>query len=278
MATRSKYETDIQDLQNKIAAAKGTRGGLINTKLNDLLDKERTYSLQSAQQKLDNVKAAHDWQATIHTLKNDDKRLALAGDQNLQNRAGITGKYKGKTTQAAKKQAADIKTKQAEITLAAKKLTADQKMAAAKLGMSNYQFAQTLALKKEQLGIQRERNRIQNQKNAMQIADAVTNPKSMKPITITTKHWAPIGSTEETLGMTKKGYFQGSGKMKGRWFTYVKVTMPSSQYAQQATGGIPLTEPVPLFRYLKNIGIDKDTARKIVIGKTGKDPVRKKKK
>jgi hypothetical protein len=66
--------------------------------------------------------------------------------------------------------------------------------------------------------------------------------------------------------------------MKGRWFTYVKVTMPSSQYAQQATGGIPLTEPVPLFRYLKNIGIDKDTARKIVIGKTGKDPVRKKKK
>jgi len=263
-STRANYEDQIKQIEDHIAQLKGTRSGSINSRLNDLQTSERTYALQKAQARLDQVKTERDWQATVHTLKNDDKRLALAGGQFGLQVAGVTGKYKGKPT------------------LEAVKLTAEQRIEAQKLGYSNAQFAAKLRQSEEGLNIQRARVRVQQQKNSMQMIDALLNPKSEKPITITRKHFIPKGSPEESsaqlgalTGKRKDVHWDSKRKV---WYYYNKETVSSSEWAQQNTGGTPITDARQIYSFLVNQGISPKLARALVKRRTGRDPVGKKKK
>jgi len=270
-ATRAGYEETIKGLEDHIAQLKGTRTGAINARLNDLQKSEREYQLQKAQQQLEKLKVHQDWQATIHTLKNDDKRLKLAGGQFGLQEAGVTGKYKGKPTLDAKTTAAKIK-----------QLTQSQRLDAQKLGLSKLEYVRKLNQTQEGLEIQRARVRVQQQKNSMQMIDALLNPGSNKPMTITRKHFIPKNSPEATAAQVgaitgKRKDLHWDAKRK-QWYYYNKETMSSAEWAQTNTGGTPIRDAKQIYNFLLNQGISPKLARVLVKRRTGRDPVPGKKK
>src|SRR5262252_4012723 len=146
LGVRQKYEEEISKIRDQITTLKGQRGGLVNARLNELLGKEREYQLALAQSKLEKTKAAHDWAATVHTLKNDDARLALAG-------------YQARTGVALKR---------GELAFKKMKLTADQKALARKLGISEATLKERIRHDTETEANARARVSVQREKNAMQ--------------------------------------------------------------------------------------------------------------
>jgi hypothetical protein len=253
MGTRAKYEADIKELEDKITALKGTRTGAVNARFNELLGKEREYALQKTQQQLDKVKANRDWQATVHTLKNDDARLSLAG-------------YQAKT---------GVQLKGRELALRAKKLTADQRIAAAKLNMSAQQFAAKLAQSEESLRIQRQKLGIQRQKNAIAMAKAMANPASIKPMTLTHKRYFQRSANRALYAQMVSGKrkdIQWDPK-KHQFYHYMKETITPAVWAQRQLGGIPIRDPKKMFQILrKQFAVPPAVARAAVIKETGKDP------
>src|SRR5215471_1460331 len=263
MGVRQGYEDQISKLQSDIATLKGTRTGKINDRLNTLLTQEREYQMNKVKQNLDAKQFNLQRQSTIHTLKNDDKRLAIA--------MGEAGLRKYSTL-------ASVRQRQQEINLRAKQLTYDQRLAAEKLGMSKYQFAQKLLIDQGKLADQQARTKVMQQKNAVQMAKALANPKSIKPITVTQKTWIP---KKETLAAA-------SGRIKGavydpkvkQYFYYVKHTMMpaawlAQRYGDKAYGGT--RDPQLMFKLLKAAGIPPITAAQAVKSELGVDPTKKRK-
>jgi len=258
-ASKAGYDSQIKEIEDHIAQLKGTRGGAVSSRFNELQTSERQYQLQQAQTQLEKLKANRDWQATIHTLKNDDKRLALASQQYGLDQAGVTGKYKGKPT------------------LEARKLTADQKIQAAQMGLSAAQFSAKLALSQESNDIARQRVNVQAQKNSMQMINALINPTGQKAITLTHKQYIPKNSPEATSASL--GAISGKRKdvhwdpKKKQWYYYQKESMTQQQWAEQKTGGTPITDAKQVYQFLINQGIKPALARTLVRQRLGKDPV-----
>lgn len=254
--TKAKYEEDIKALEDKIAALKGTREGAVNSRFNDLLTQERQYALQKAQQQLDKLKSNRDWQATLHTLKNDDARLSLAG-------------YQAKTA---------VQLKGRELALKAKKLTADQRLAAAKLNMSAAQFAAKLAQSEEGLRQGRERLNIQRQKNAIQMAKAMANPTSMKPMTLTHKRYFQKGMNHALYAQVVSGKRKDIqwDPQQHQFYHYLKETITPAVWAQRQIGGIPIRDPKKMYATLRGMGVPGPVARAATIKELHVDPVKKK--
>src|SRR5262249_3188892 len=78
---RSFYEEQIKELNDKITSIKSQRQGLLDSRLNDLIPPERTYSLTKPQKELDKIKAQHDWDAAKRSLDLDTKKYNLAVQQ-----------------------------------------------------------------------------------------------------------------------------------------------------------------------------------------------------
>lgn len=254
MGTRAGYETQIKELQDHISQLQGTRTGAINTKLNDMLAKEREYALQKAQQKLEQLKSNRDWQATVHTLKNDDARLSLAG-------------YSAQTTRNLGL---------AKLKLDAKKLSQKEQNDAAKFGLSKLEYARKLAQGEEGLAIQRARVKVAQQKNSIQMAKALTNPSALKPLTLTHKVAIPPQQMGAVItGKMKDAWYD---KKTQKWYRYVKETITSAEWSRRHAGGVPVTDPKQLYQILKNSGMAPAIARQATIKALHKDPTPGKKK
>jgi hypothetical protein len=262
LSTRQKYEDQITKIQDDIATLKGTKQGKIDSRLNDLLTSERSYQLQLAQSKLEKVKAARDWLATQHTLRNDDRRLALA-----QGQFGVS--------------VANTRLRQKEIAARVRHMTTQDKLTARKLNMSDAQFAQKMANAEENTQIARQRVAVMKEKNAIQMAKALQNPTSAKPITLTRRIYYPKGSYGEAtakaaVAQGKSGYY-GDPK-RHQFFHVIKETMMPGQWTQRNTGGnVPITKPQQMYQTLRGLGVDPKVARNAVKKATGVDPIKKRK-
>jgi hypothetical protein len=71
---RQHYETQIKEIQDQISQLESQKSSQINKGVSDAMIAERQYALQKAQQSLEEVKAKHDWQASLKSLKQEDKR------------------------------------------------------------------------------------------------------------------------------------------------------------------------------------------------------------
>ena len=261
MGVRQGYEDQISKLQSDIATLKGTRTGKINDRLNTLLTQEREYQMNQVKQKLDQRQFNLQRQSTLHTLKNDDKRLALA-----QGQFGLT----------KKSTLAGISQRQQEIYLKNLQLTQTQKLAAQKLGLSESQFKRKLAVDWAKVGVQQQRVRVQQQKNAFQIAQAAANPKSIKPITVTEKAYIAPGSPRAALA--------GAGKISGvaydykkkMYYQYIKHTMMPSAWVAQNLNGQGINDPDAMYKMLRGMGNSPALSRQATYNALHKYPTKKK--
>lgn len=248
LETRQGYEDKIKEIQGEIAKIKGQRQGSINTKLNDLITSERTFQLQKAQQRLDQLKTAHDWQTQLHAFKNDDARLHLLQDQ-----------YK-----------TDTALKKGELAYRNKKLTADQAALATKLGWDKQKFFATLAQKEESIQIQRNKAKVQQTKNAMQIAKALMNPTSIKPITLTHKVWLPKQSEALAAVGKIKAFYDPKSQ---RWYQYAKETTTTYDWMKKNfPNGQGTRDATQMWKALKGMGVNPVLAARAVLATTGVDP------
>lgn len=256
---RQQYETQISKLQDQISTLKGSRTGKVNDRLNTLLGQEREYQINQKTLQLNQAKQALDRLSTIHALKNDDARLALAkGQFGLSKYQAVTG----------------VRLKAKELQLAAKKLTASQKEAAQKLGISNQQMAERIRHNQETEAIARSRVQVQRQKNAAQMAQALANPKSLKPMTLTHKVYVPKNQELAAASGRIKAYWDPKRK---HYYQYVKETITTQEWMRRHGFGSGTTNPKQMFQILKNMGVPASIAAGQVKKATGVDPRKGKK-
>lgn len=235
--SRKYFEDQKKTISDQIAQIKSTAGSKLTEAKNTLLTNERTYALQQAQNALDKIKADHDWQATLRTLKNDDKRVQLAIDAQNDAHAQVTG----------------VDPKTGKPTLAARQLTDQEKQQAAAAGLSEKQYE----LQKQQLT---ENTKLNNQKIATaanltyaQWLDAAVNPQPGK--TVTSSQVVPITALQ---ALKDKQAFVTS-KPGAKVTTYGKIV--KSTYTPTTAA---ITEPNALTDYLVAHGVPKTAAVRMV--------------
>lgn len=91
--TRAKFDEQVRELNEKIAAIKATKVGRVNARLNDLQVQERSYELQKAQQQLAELNAKRDWQATKSQLAQSKEQAKRENARIALEKAGLLGYY-----------------------------------------------------------------------------------------------------------------------------------------------------------------------------------------
>jgi len=116
------FETQIKDINDQISTLEGSKQGAINSRLNDLLEKERTFQQNQTQINLQKQKDALDAKLALRSQHNQDIQTRLAQQEAANRRAAITGTIGGKPT------------------LQARQLSVQEKQAAARLNLSTQQY------------------------------------------------------------------------------------------------------------------------------------------
>jgi len=244
---RGYFEDQIKDLRKQIDQINAGSGALINSRLTELRASERAYALQLEQQKLDRLKADRDWQATQHTLHNDDTRLALAKGQFGLQQAGVTGKYQGRPT------------------MQATKLAADEKLAAQRLGLSNQQYLEMVRhhTVTEAQGNQRLAN--STKANAMAILDAATGAKKGPQTMLVRTHLSRL----QGLSLLKNPNLEivGSGK-HAQYYIRQKRTLTQAQMLRKYGSGFA-NNPQQLYDVLIGSNVPNAMALQLVRDRTG---------
>jgi hypothetical protein len=251
--SHSRYDEERQAIQDQITSLESSKSGKVNAKLNDLLQQERQYSLSKTNQKLDQVKANRDWQATKHTLHNDDTRLRLA--------QGQFGLQKA-TTKANIVQGAQ------RIGLEKIRLTAQQRQYAADQGLSEAKLKEEIRSHMESEKTANARVATAQKANAMHLVDSLIAPTSNKPVTVTKKVYVPPDSPENTRALTGKSGYYFDNKKK-QWYHYEKQSMTQAEYAHQSGVTSAVTDPKELYTYLTGAGVPPKMAVGVVRAKTG---------
>lgn len=213
---RQHYETQIKEIQDQITQLESQKSSQINKGVTDALIQERQFALQKASQALDEVKAKHDWQASLRSLKQEDKRIKLA-----QGQFGET-KKEFKVTASLEK----------------KKLTVQEKQFAQQLGLSNAEFA----LKKREAAsatkVAQQRLSLAKQQAAAAYLDAAVNPQPGK--TITYSRAVPVSEAQVMTGHAG-GAYQDKNSPTG----YSQIVT-----VHEAAVASPITDPNQLVDYL----------------------------
>jgi len=244
------FETQISDLNKQVATLEGSKQGLKNTRLNDLLTQERQFQQSQAQLGLDKQKANRDWIATQHTLHNDDKRLSMAQTQ--------YNRQFGLQTKAQ--------------TLEQQRINLQAKQQAARLKLDWSTLAERMRHDQETEKTQAARASARSQSNAMALVDKAMSPTHRGTLTLNTKSYIPKNSPAELAaasGTTKNAYWDPK---KSQWYTYGKKTLTNAQALAQGYdlgGNTPVSDPQKLFTLLRSAGIPAATAIKVIRVKTG---------
>jgi adenylate cyclase class IV len=256
LTTHAKHAMDqqIADIQDRIDQLNASKAGTINDRYNQYVQKQQEYELNQKQLQLDRLKSDRDWRSTQHTLKNDDRRVALAqrdarlratqlkADINYKKRLGqiaegqLTGTYKGKPTQAAIK------------------LSNEESLKVQKLGLDSRKYALSLGKFLETTKIQKQRLTNQLGHNVMGAIDQAVSPTKGKPVTQTVRTFIPKGSTQEagliTAAVTGKvPHDTHYDPKRKQWYTYSNVTLSPQEWAAQGgyKGATPVSDPQRLF-------------------------------
>lgn len=244
---RSFFENQIKDLNSQIATLEASKSGKKNDRLNELLQQERTFSLNQNQAALDKIKSDRDWLATKRSLHNEDQRITMAKEYSALQKAGVTGTYKGKPT------------------LAAVKASIAERQAAAKLNMSEAALMEKIRHSNETESVARQKLRNTAQTNAMAILDHAFNPSGKATLTLSKR----VPTT------AAKGYFDPNARRDPKtkqWYTYVKQTMTPQQAIAQGYnlgGNTPITDPQDLYNLLVGSGTNPTMALNLVRTRTG---------
>lgn len=265
---RNTFAKQIGELRGKLGDLQAQRTSAINSRFFDRQEADRKYQLDVKQQQLDKVKADRDWKATLKSLAADSARLKLAQNESKRADAVLTGKYKGKTTQAAISASAQIANDKKQTALRAKEITAtvnnmtaSQKLDAQKLGLSERELAariwdmhNTSKLKATQLGNDQ-------QTLAMNIIDQAISPTPGKAIKQTV-----VTEVDRITALTnKKAYTipaEQSPDGKTHYLIDREVTVPGTN--------IPaVQDPEKLYEILVGFQIPPNMAEKLVETKLG---------
>lgn len=227
---RQHFEDQIKTIKDQISTIEAGKSSAVNKGVSDAMLAERNFALQRTQQALDKVKAGHDWQATLHTLKNDDARLKIA-----QNQLGL-----------------QTKSTNASIKLNQQKLTTQQKQFAQQLGLSKQQILQRQQQLDQSARLANQRIALANKQYSGQILDAAVNPKPGKTITYSQAVEVPAAAAL-------------TGKVKGA-YSNPKSSTGYSQLitVHQASVTAPITDPNQLVDYLVAHSVGKAQAVKMV--------------
>ena len=215
---RTKYEADIKAIEDQISTIKGTKSSKINARVSDMLVKEREFALQQKQQGLDKLKADRDWQATLRTLRNDEKRIDMAKKEFDLRRAEVTGTIDGKPT------------------LEARQLTATQKAQARAANMTDLEYKQRLSEFKQTAKLAAQKLAAAKRVTWAEYLDSAINPQPGKEVKITQA--VPVTATQAIRD--KNAYPDNSSPTK-----YSKlITTTQTPIAE------PITDPNDLIDYL----------------------------
>lgn len=234
---RSYYEDQIKATRQKIDDLNSQRGGLVNTRLNDLtkqqldyqlqqhqqaLDKlnaDRTFTLSSKTAKLDQIKANRDWQATLTTMRHDQERIDLSKRQFALTEGKLTGTYKGLPT--IDKQSLDASDRR---SMAALNITKDE------LLLRKQTLAASEALAKKKFAADQ-----QVTWNAY--VDAAINPHPGK--SVQQSHAVEITSVQALKDPKNSWFDSKTGKYYHAVTTHEVITTQ------------PITDPDRLYQYLR---------------------------
>jgi len=236
---RSYYEDQITELNKQITDLKAQRGTKVNAKLNELLVQERTFQLDKAQQALDKLKANRDWIASKKTLAQQKKTTDMAVQEFQLEKAKFeaeqTGLYKGKLTQAAKAQAAQIK-HDADV-----------------LGLSRDQYRAQKSQFLKQWKLDNQKQRVALRSTWAQMLDAAVSPTPGKTISSTKKIYVP----RDNLNKDVHPELDNKGRPTGKFYILKDVT-------EEVKPGTAMSEPNHVVDYLTSNGVPKQIAVNMV--------------
>jgi len=263
---RATFGKRIADLRGSLSDLQASKTSSINSRFFDRQKAEREYELSKQEMELSKVKADRDWKATLKSLAQDNARIKLAQAESRRAESILTGKYKGKTTQAAQAQAAtiaqnkkDAKLREKEINASIQNMTANQKLEAQRLGLSErelgvrmWEMQNTAKLKQVQLGNEQ-------RELAMNIVDQAMSPSKGKSIKQTV-----VTEVDRMTALTNKKAYGIKDPQTGQMHYYLdrSVEVPGSS--------IPaVQDPAKLYEILVGFQIPPQMAEKLVETKLG---------
>jgi hypothetical protein len=263
---RSVFGKRIADLRGSLSDLQSQKTSAINSRFFERQKAEREYELDKQTMELNKVKADRDWKATLKSLAQDNAKLKLAQAESRRADSILTGKYKGKPTQAAVGQAAqikqaqkDAKLREKEINASIQNMTANQKLEAQRLGLSERELAvrsweiqNSGKLKSVQLGNEQ-------RELAMNIIDQAMSPGTGKSAI---KQTVVTEVDRRTALTNKKAYGITGPDGETRYFLDRTVQLPGSS--------IPaVQDPAKLYEILVGFQIPPNMAEKLVETKLG---------
>lgn len=226
--SKAHYQDLIDAAQKNIDQIKAQKGDLVNQRVDALTAQNQQYAIQVAQQKLDSLKAAHDWAATKHQLTNDDKRVKMAQQQFALTKTAQTTNTK----------------------LEWAKLDAAKKQAAAQLGLSKAELAQRDKQLQASTKYQNARLAAAERQQWAGYLDAATSGGAGKSVKVTNV----VPTTLQMALKDPKNSYQGKD---GKWYHIVSTQ-------QQVGATAPITGPNNLVDYLVAHAVPKNVAVNMV--------------
>jgi hypothetical protein len=267
---RATFGKRIADLRGSLSDLQASKTSSINSRFFERQKAEREYELDKQTMELNKVKADRDWKATLKSLAQDNAKLKLAQAESRRADSILTGKYKGKTTQAATAQAAqiaqskrDAKLREKEINASIQNMSANQRLEAQRLGLSERELAakiwdmnNTGQLKKVEMS--------NNQRQlAMEIIDQATNPaqgKAIKQTLMTEVDRMTALTNKKAFGVQEKN--PQTGKMETHYYLDRTVQVPGASIPS-------VQDPAKLYELLVGFQIPPKMAEKMVETKLG---------
>jgi hypothetical protein len=202
------YKNQIKGIQDQIAQAQAGKSTLTQSKLTDLLNQERQFKLQLAQQKLDKTKASRDWKVQQASLNSQKLRDALA-------------------KRAAKQAGVRLSQSQQRINIEAQHVTAEERLQAQRLGLSVAEFKQRQAHEQQSAKVGQARLSLSASKDAASVVDTAMN--GGKPTSVHQKIYIPKGSTMESLAQVGKGGTSYWDPKKKQYYKIASVSVAGGQ-------------------------------------------------
>jgi hypothetical protein len=211
----SYYNDQIKTLQGQIAANEGTKSELTNSKLGDLLQKERDFKLQTTQAKLDKLKSQRDWK--------------------VQQQQIASSKLSGKMSKAAAKRAGiSLGLQEQSQKMSQKRLNAELQH----MSVSERQAWARLGLSREALAARIQHQRATTKAGAARVSDSISKDAiSMvqaamgggKPVSRTYRAYVPGGQGTNKFHTPPGAYWDPK---KGNWYRIGHETMTPQQFNQ----------------------------------------------
>lgn len=256
---RNTFESQIKDLNDQINTLEGSKQGKINDRLNSLLADERTFAASQAQQKLDQLKADRDWQATQKSLTLQQQRDAEAKKEFAWQKAYQTGQL-GLQKTSQKIQVA--------------KLNQQAANQAARLGLDKQSLLERMRHNQETEKVQQQRANNNSRSNAMSLVQHAMSPTTKGTVTLNVKSYIdpktqPLLNMKAANGTLKDAHWDSD---KQQWYVYNKKTLTNEKALAQGIdlgGNTPVSDPQKLFNLLKSASVPSAIAISVIRNRTG---------